>query len=203
MPNNTRAGIIWHHRVVKMCCKIVIALSEGNLSSSERASTASKKRDQWITKLYWKSNGKIEIFGKKMYGKEVLLDRVFPLVRLTGQLAYVSRTKVFPTPLPMFALWVVKPHHVIPHLKLLFPKSFSSTNIFSVQFSLFEPEFLTVCTFILALTESRLFSRQLSDGFLSAFSHQPKISRFPWKKVEVCQKTRWIGDEIFLSVWKI
>ena len=54
--------------------------------------------------MYWKSNGKIEIFGKKMYGKEVLLDRVFPLVRLTGQLAYVSRTKVFPTPLPMFAL---------------------------------------------------------------------------------------------------
>ena len=35
-----------------------------------------------------------------------------------------------------------------------------------------------------ALTESRLFSRQLSDGFLSAFSHQPKISRFPWKKLE-------------------
>ena len=31
-------------------------------------------------------------------------------------------------------------------------------------------------------TESRLFSRRLSDGFLSAFSHQPKISRFPWKK---------------------
>ena len=30
----------------------------------------------------------------------------------------------------------------------------------------------------LALTESWLFSRQLSDGFLSAFSHQPKISRF-------------------------
>ena len=107
--------------------------------------TASKKRDQWITKLYWKSNGKIEIFGKKMYGKEVLLDRVFPLVRLTGQLAYVSRTKVFPTPLPMFALWVVKPHHVIPHLKLLFPKSFNGTNIFSVQFSLFDPKFLTVC----------------------------------------------------------
>ena len=25
-----------------------------------------KKRDQWITKLYWKSNGRIEIFGKKM-----------------------------------------------------------------------------------------------------------------------------------------
>ena len=28
--------------------------------------TPSKKRDQWITELYWKSNGKIEIFGKKM-----------------------------------------------------------------------------------------------------------------------------------------
>ena len=27
---------------------------------------------------------------------------------------------------------------------------------------------------IIALTENRLFSRQLSDGFLSAFSHQPK-----------------------------
>ena len=92
--------------------------------------TPSKKRDQWITKLYWKSNGKIEIFGKKMYGKEVLLDRVFPLVSLTGQLAYVSRTKVFPTPLPMFALWVVKPHHVIPNLTLLFPKSFNGTDIF-------------------------------------------------------------------------
>ena len=38
--------------------------------------------------------------------------------------------------------------------------------------------------FKLALTESRLFSRRLSDGFLSAFSHQPKISRFPWKKLE-------------------
>ena len=75
----------------------------------------------------------------------MLLDRVFPLVRLTGQLAYVSRTKAFPTPLPMFALSVVKPHHVIPHLKLLFPKSFNSTIIFSVQFSLFEAKFLTVC----------------------------------------------------------
>ena len=31
----------------------------------------------------------------------------------------------------------------------------------------------------LALTESRIFSRQLSDGFLSAFSYQPKISWFP------------------------
>ena len=31
----------------------------------------------------------------------------------------------------------------------------------------------------LALTESRLFSRQLLDGFLSAFNHQPKISWFP------------------------
>ena len=75
----------------------------------------------------------------------MLLDRVFPLVRLTGQLAYVSRIKAFPTPLPMFALWVVKPHHVIPHLKLLFLKSFNSTIIFSVQFSLFEAKFLTVC----------------------------------------------------------
>ena len=28
--------------------------------------TPSKKRDQWIAKLYWKSNGRIEIFGKKM-----------------------------------------------------------------------------------------------------------------------------------------
>ena len=37
---------------------------------------------------------------------------------------------------------------------------------------------------LVALTESRLFSRQLSDGFLSAFSRQPKISRFPWKKVK-------------------
>ena len=35
-----------------------------------------------------------------------------------------------------------------------------------------------------ALTESRLFSRQLSGGFLSAFSHQPKKSRFPWEKVK-------------------
>ena len=35
-----------------------------------------------------------------------------------------------------------------------------------------------------ALTESRLFSRQLSDSFLSAFSHQPKKSRFTWKKVK-------------------
>ena len=47
---------------------------------------------------------KLKFLGEKMYGNEVLLDRVFPLVRLTGQLAYVSRTKVFPTPLPMFAL---------------------------------------------------------------------------------------------------
>ena len=36
----------------------------------------------------------------------------------------------------------------------------------------------------LALTESRLFSRQLSGGFLSAFSHNPKKSRFPWEKVK-------------------
>ena len=36
-------------------------------------------------------NGKIEIFEKEMHGKEVLLDRVFPLVRPTGQLAYVSK----------------------------------------------------------------------------------------------------------------
>ena len=36
----------------------------------------------------------------------------------------------------------------------------------------------------LALTENRLFSRQLSGGFLSAFSHQPKKSRFPWEKVK-------------------
>ena len=35
--------------------------------------------------------------------------------------------------------------------------------------------------YLLALTENRLFSRQLSDGFLSAFSHQPKKSWFPWK----------------------
>ena len=41
-----------------------------------------------------------------------------------------------------------------------------------------------VHSFWLALTESRLFSRQLSDGFLSAFSHQPKKSRFPWEKVK-------------------
>ena len=45
-----------------------------------------------------KRNGRIENFGKKMLGEEVLLDRVFPLVRLTGQLAYVSRTRAFPTP---------------------------------------------------------------------------------------------------------
>ena len=38
--------------------------------------------------------------------------------------------------------------------------------------------------FHLALTESRLFSRQLSAGFLSAFSHQLKKSRFPWEKVK-------------------
>ena len=31
---------------------------------------------------------------------------------------------------------------------------------------------------LLALTENRLFSRQLSDSFLSAFSHQPKKSWF-------------------------
>ena len=43
-------------------------------------------------KLYWKSNGRIEIFGKKTYEKEVLLDGVFPIVRPTGQLAYISRT---------------------------------------------------------------------------------------------------------------
>ena len=30
----------------------------------------------------------------------MLLDRVFPLVRQTGQLAYVSRTKAFPSPSP-------------------------------------------------------------------------------------------------------
>ena len=41
---------------------------------------------------------------------------------------------------------------------------------------------------LVALTESRLFSRQLSDGFLSAFSRQPKISRFPWKKVAMKPK---------------
>ena len=44
------------------------------------------------------------------------------------------------------------------------------------------------CSFFIdsdvALTESRLFSRQLSAGFLSAFSHQPKKSRFPWEKVK-------------------
>ena len=32
-----------------------------------------------------------------------------------------------PHPLPMFDLWVVKPHYVIPHLKRLFPKSFNGT----------------------------------------------------------------------------
>ena len=34
----------------------------------------------------------------------------------------------------------------------------------------------------LALTESRLFSRRLSDGFLSAFSHQPKTADFHGKR---------------------
>ena len=89
----------------------------------------------------------------------MLLDRVFPLVRLTGQLAYVSRTKAFPTPLPMFALSVVKPHHVIPHLKLLFLKSFNSTIIFSVQFSLFEAKFLTVWIYSQVLKEKQGLKR--------------------------------------------
>ena len=38
--------------------------------------------------------------------------------------------------------------------------------------------FLPFPAFYVALTENRLFSRQLSDSFLSAFSHQPKKSWF-------------------------
>ena len=37
-------------------------------------------------------------------------------------------------------------------------------------------EFLSTHCLQIALTESRLLSRQFSDGFLSAFSHQKKIS---------------------------
>ena len=44
----------------------------------------------------------------------------------------------------------------------------------------------------LALTVSRLFSRRLSDGFLSAFSHQPNISRFPWIKVRLRSYSNFI-----------
>ena len=50
-------------------------------------------------------------------------------------------------------------------------------------------------TLYLALTENRLFSRQLSDGFLSAFSHQPKKSWFPWT-------FQHFGLKIFTSVFQ-
>ena len=111
-------------KIVQNCLRFFPEIHGGvrKANKKRKVVTASKKRDQWITKLYWKSNGKIEIFGEKMYGKEVLLDKVFPLVRLTGQLANVSRTKAFPTPVPMFASWVVKPHHVNPHFKPLSQK---------------------------------------------------------------------------------
>ena len=48
---------------------------------------------QWQNWNLWEKDVKRE-------WKEVLLVRVFPLVRLTGQWAYVSWTKVFPTPCP-------------------------------------------------------------------------------------------------------
>ena len=51
----------------------------------------------------------------------------------------------------------------------------------------------------LALTENRPFSRQLLDGFLSAFSHQPKISRFPWKKLKV-YKLRELAMKFYQSL---
>ena len=63
----------------------------------------------------------------------------------------------------------------------------------------------------IALTENRLFSRQLSDGFLSAFSHQPKKSWFPWKKVKApslglrkitAYQSEHFGLENFTSVFQ-
>ena len=38
-----------------------------------------------LAKFYFKSNGRIEIFKKKIHGKEVSHDRVKPLLRLFGQ----------------------------------------------------------------------------------------------------------------------
>ena len=92
--------------------------------------------------MYWKNNGAIEIFKKNMYGKEVSLDRVQRLVRLTGQVTYVSTTKATRTPLLMFALWAVTPHHVAPNLVLLFLKRFNGTNavlenIFWLRYQIF------------------------------------------------------------------
>ena len=38
-----------------------------------------------LAKFFFKSNGRIEIFKKKINGKEVSHDRVKPLLRLSGQ----------------------------------------------------------------------------------------------------------------------
>ena len=59
----------------------------GFYKGTDRAKTGTMVEDRptrpfvdalvWMKeKLYWKNNGAIEIFKKKMYGKEVSLDRV-------------------------------------------------------------------------------------------------------------------------------
>ena len=41
--------------------------------------------NKYLAKFYFKSNGRIDIFKKKIHGKEVSHDRVQPLLRLFGQ----------------------------------------------------------------------------------------------------------------------
>ena len=83
----------------------------------------------------------------------------------------------------MFALWVVKPHHVIPHLQFPnFPKSFNSAKIFSVQFSLFK--FLTVW----ATHGSN--DNQNKNGRLDRVDSFPLITQIlSWCKSSVIQPT--------------
>ena len=47
---------------------------------------------------------------------------------------YVTTTKATPTPLPMFALWVVTPHHVAHNLKHIFLKQFNCHDAISKKF---------------------------------------------------------------------
>ena len=111
----------------------------------------------------------LKSLGKRGKEKRRYLIGSFRLLGyLTGQLAHVSRTKAFP--LPMFALWVVKPLHVILHLKLLFPKSFNSANIFPVR--LFEPKFLTVWP--LCPIKIRVFHQNESCLLALSFRHNSR-----------------------------
>ena len=92
-----------------------------------------------LSKILLKSNGRIEIFEKKIHGKEVSHDKVKPLLRPFGQGGgggLYSFCIGCPPPPAWLASVVVRPYHVAQKLEHLFTKDNNDTNILTVKFSL-------------------------------------------------------------------